>query len=253
MQLKQYIQTETIEAGITLKTEGLPEEANMALHVCQNEQAIIHNRQQLAAQLNTELTQFVCAHQTHSANFLRVEPTHRGAGSTTQLSAIDNTDGLYTFEKDTVLCSFSADCVPVFLYDETTGMIGAIHSGWQGTIKEITKKMVDHLIHVEKLAPENIHIHIGMALSQKRFEVDHDVYEKFTALGYADDFMYYNDDTKKYHIDNQLTVKQQCMLAGIPEANITLDRTCTFDSHDAFSYREDRQTGRHLSYIIRRA
>ncbi|MBS7344844.1 MAG: peptidoglycan editing factor PgeF [Caryophanon sp.] len=251
MNIKQYIHTASVVAGITLKDAAQREANNMALHVCEDEAAILHNRQQLAASLTSSLAQFVCAQQTHSSNFYKVERKDVGAGAMTMDDAIVDTDGLYTFEKDVVLCSFSADCVPVFLYDETRGMVGAIHSGWQGTVKEITKKMVEHLLHHEKLNAQNVHIHIGMALSQQRFEVDRDVYDKFAALGYADDFMYFNESTNKYHIDNQRTVKQQCIIAGIPAENITIDDTCTFNSAEGFSYRQDRQAGRHLSYIYR--
>ena len=252
MSNKQYIETNTIVAGITVKDTAFAETYNMALHACNDTSAIIYNRQQLAASLNMSLAQFVCAQQTHSANFHNVQLTDVGAGTTTMTDAIADTDGLYTFEKNVVLCSFSADCVPVFLYDEKRGMVGAIHSGWQGTVKEITRKMVTHLIEQEQLQPENIRVHIGMALSQARFEVDRDVYDKFVSLGYANDFMYFNEQTNKYHIDNQRTVKQQCMIAGIPARNITIDETCTFTSEHGFSYRQDRQAGRHLSYIYQR-
>lgn len=252
MNNKQYIDTASTAAGITLKDAAFAEAYNMALHACRDTSAIIHNRELLAKSLNLSLTQFVCAQQTHSSNFYKVQPSDVGAGSISTDNAINDTDGLYTFEKNVVLCSFSADCVPVFLYDEVACMVGVIHSGWQGTVKEITKKMVTHLLQQEQLQRENIRIHIGMALSQQRFEVDKDVYDKFAALGYADDFMYFNEQTNKYHIDNQLTVKEQCVLAGIPKANITIDRTCTFDAQNGFSYRQDRSAGRHLSYIYRK-
>ena len=68
----------------------------------------------------------------------------------------------------------------------------------------------------------------------------------------ADDFIGFNDQTHKYHIDNQLTVKKQCELAGIPAEQIVIDRTCTYNSPDGFSYRQDKQSGRHLCYILRK-
>ena len=64
--------------------------------------------------------------------------------------------------------------------------------------------------------------------------------------------MYYNGQTLKYHIDNQQTVKKQCELAGIPAEQITIDRTCTYVSTDGFSYRQDKQVGRHLSFIMKK-
>lgn len=252
MNIKFYENNENRVLGITLKDPLVAEENNMALHVCQNEAHIIENRQHLASQLQTDLTQFVCANQTHSANFFRVEKSTIGSGTADNATAISNTDGLYTYEPNIVLTSFSADCVPVLFYHEKTNVVGAIHSGWQGTIKEITLQLFQHLNRQENNDLRDLKVMIGPAISQEKFEVDTDVYEKFKALGYAEDFMYWNEQTSKYHIDNQLTVKKQCELAGVPEENISIDRMCTFLSEDGFSFRQNRGTGRHLSFIMRK-
>ena len=252
MNIKLYENNEQRILGITLKDPKFAEENNMALHVCQNAAHIVNNRQQLASFLQADLTAFVCANQTHSANFFRVEKSDSGSGAIDNTTAISNTDGLYTYEPNIVITSFSADCVPVLFYHEKSNVIGAIHSGWQGTIKEITLKLFQHLAQQENCNLRDLKVVIGPAISQEKFEVDADVYEKFTALGYADELMYWNEQTGKYHIDNQLTVKKQCELAGVPEENITIDRMCTFLSEDGFSFRQDRESGRHMSFIVRK-
>ena len=228
------------------------ENNNMALHVCENPADIMENRKKLSASLQCSIETFVCANQTHSANFHRVTLADKGRGADQVDTAIADTDAIYTYEPDLLLSSFTADCVPVIFYNEKTGLIGVIHSGWQGTVKEITSKLFDHLKEAEHCKPSDLQVHIGAALSQEKFEVDEDVYLKFKALGYADDYMYFNEQSNKYHIDNQLTVKKQCEMAGIPSENITIDRTCTYVSPDGFSYREDRQCGRHLSFVMRK-
>ena len=48
------------------------------------------------------------------------------------------------------------------------------------------------------------------------------------------------------------TVKQQCELAGIPAERITIDQTCTYVNPDGFSYRQDKQSGRHMSFVMRK-
>lgn len=252
MNIKMYINSEKIVAGITMRDKEELEEGNTALHVCLNPEHVIINRKKLATSLSTEIDNFVCANQTHSDHFHRVTLEDKGRGARTKDTAITDTDALYTFEPNVVLSSFTADCVPVIFYNNVNGLIGVIHSGWQGTIKEITPKLFKHLEEVENCNPSDFHVQIGAALSQEKFEVDADVYEKFNNLSYANDFMYYKDSTKKYHINNQLTVKKQCELAGIPSDQITIDPTCTFMSLDGFSYREDKQAGRHLSFIIRK-
>lgn len=252
MNIKNYLNNERFLSGTTMKDLTAWEENNMALHICQNPTHILENREKLADQLNCSLKDFVCAQQTHSANFHKVTAADKGHGAESLKTAIKETDALYTFEPNLLLCSFTADCVPVIFYNETNGLIGVIHSGWQGTIKEITLKLFEHLTIYEQCNPADFHVQIGTALSQEKFEVDEDVYTKFKNLGYADDFMYYKKETGKYHIDNQLTVQKQCELAGIPLEQISIDRTCTFLNPDGFSYREDRNTGRHLSFIMRK-
>lgn len=181
-----------------------------------------------------------------------MEKSEIGKGATDNTTAVHDTDALYTYEPNVVISSFTADCVPVLFYNEKTNVIGAVHSGWQGTIKEITLKLLQHLQQEENCDLRDLKVMIGPAISQEKFEVDADVQEKFKALGYADEFMYWNEETSKFHIDNQLTVKTQCMLAGVPEENISIDRMCTFLDEDGFSHRQDRSTGRHLSFIMRK-
>ncbi|MDF2067449.1 peptidoglycan editing factor PgeF [Bacillus sp. Cr_A10] len=250
--MKTYLNNSKFVAGITLKDENKLENNNMALHVCENPNNILENRKLLAASLHCELDDFVCANQTHSSNFHRVTLDDKGLGSYQSDTAIADTDALYTYEPNLLLCSFTADCVPVIFYNEVNELVGVVHSGWQGTVKEITLKLFKHLKQAEHCTMSDFQVQIGAALSQDKFEVDKDVYVKFKDLGYADDFIYYNNQTNKYHIDNQLTVKKQCELAGIPSENITIDPTCTFVSPEGFSYRQDKKSGRHLSFIMRK-
>lgn len=252
MKIKIYLNNSNFIAGMTLKDETEPENSNMALHVCKDPEGIIKNRKKLAAFLHCSLNDFVCAFQTHSANFYKAAQADKGRGSDTMDTAVPDTDALYTYEPNLLLCCFSADCVPVTFYNETTGLIGIIHSGWQGTVKEITPRVLEHLVRFEQCNPDDLTVWIGSALSQEKFEVDKEVYEKFKVLGYADDYMYYNEKTQKYHIDNQLVVKKQCQRKGVKEQKITIERTCTFQSPDGFSYRQDKKCGRHLSFIMKK-
>lgn len=249
MNINYYENNAFIRSGITLKDSTQYENNNMALHCCNDANAILKNREELAKALQTDLQKIVCANQTHSANVHKVTAADFGRGARSTDDAIQNTDALYTFENGVTLCTFTADCVPVTFYEKESGLIGVIHSGWQGTIKEISSHVMQTLIQKEKINPEKLTVHIGMALSQEKFEVDEDVYMKFKKLGYADDFMYFNEDTNKYHIDNQLTVQKQFELAGVLTENITIEKLCTFIENTGFSYRQNRQDGRHLTFL----
>lgn len=238
--------------GTTLKNEEELEQNNMALHVCENAESVVKNREKLAQLLHTDLNHFVCANQTHSANVYKVTAEDRGRGAYSKDTAIPNTDALYTTEPNIVLCTFTADCVPVLFYDRKGDIVGVIHSGWQGTVKEITRKVFEHIREVEDCDLRNFFVYLGPSISQDIFEVDEDVYTKFKQLGYANEFIYYKEETNKYHIDNLKTVKKQCELSGIPTQNIMFDLTCTYRSPQGFSYREDKKCGRHLSFIMKK-
>lgn len=250
MRTNMYLENEQFIAGMSLKNDAESESNNMALHACITPDKVLENRIKLAKSLHCKLDDFVCANQTHSSNFYLVTPADKGRGADRPDTAIVDTDALYTYDPNLLLCCFTADCVPVIFYNEVTGLIGVIHSGWQGTVKEISLKLFEHLKQMEHCNLRDLHVHIGAALSQKKFEVDENVYVKFKDLGYADEFIYYNDQTNKYHIDNQQTVKKQCELAGVPAEQIMIDNTCTYKDPHSFSYRQDKQSGRHLSFIM---
>ena len=245
MKTKLYFDNSKMIAGMTLKDESEPQSGNMAIHVCVNQTDVIENRRKLAVSLHCDLDDFVSSYQTHSSNFHKVTLADKGRGSNTMNTAILDTDALYTYESNLLLCCFTADCVPVIFYHEVDGLIGIIHSGWKGTVKEITPKILEHLINFEDCDPKYLNVIIGSALSQEKFEVDSDVYERFKNLGYADECIYFNKQTHKYYIDNQVVVRKQCEMKGIRRDKILVDRTCTFQDPEHFSYRQDKSCGRH--------
>lgn len=253
MNIKYWLNSERVVAGMTFADDTAPERNNMALHVCREESDVRENRTKLSEQLGCNLMDFVCTNQTHGTNIHHVVAADRGRGAATADTAIPETDALYTYEPGLLLCCFTADCVPVILYHETSGFAGTIHSGWQGTVKEITPKFLNRIQTREKLLPEELTVFLGAALGAARFEVDEDVSRQYSRLGYLDDLITYRSESGKYHIDNQMAVRRQCELAGIRPDRIFMDRTCTYDGEDCFSYRRNKECGRHMSFIMRRA
>lgn len=243
--------TENVTAGMTWRDSNRSESNNMALHSCQSEEAVLANREHLARELGVPLHRFVLANQTHSDHFYEVTNKDLGKGTLSAETAIRDTDALFTYEQSIVLGAFTADCVPLLLWSSKSTLVAAVHSGWQGTVKEIVPKLLHFLQNEKNEDPLSLHVYIGPALSEQRFEVDADVADRYKQLGYADPFIRYEDKTGKFHIDNILTVKEQCLRAGIPGDNITYSSTCTFTSEHGFSYRQDRQSGRHLGFIYR--
>jgi YfiH family protein len=252
MKIKFYSDNEKIIAGMTLRDEKEREGGNMALHACRSHKDVLINRNKVSTILGCGLDSFVCLNQTHSSNYLQAVPSDGGKGAMCLETAIPDADAVFTFEPNLLLCCFSADCVPVLFFHEMVGLVGAIHSGWQGTVKEITLKVFTHLVQSADCDPKGFKVYIGKSISKDRFEVDEDVYRRFKDLGYPDQFIDYRKNEGKYHIDNRLVVREQCVMSGISPENIFVDASCTFQDSDCFSYRQDRSCGRHMGFIMRR-
>lgn len=252
MSVKVYKQNEQFVVGVTLKNEQMKDDYNMAFTTKEHKENVIFNRKHLAKFLNTNLANFVCANQTHSTNLYKVMKDDNGCGAFSKSSSIPNVDALYTFESDLVLCTFSADCVPIIFYNESSSMIGVIHSGWKGIVNEITVNVFDYLKNVERCRMQDMIVFLGPAISQEKFEIDKDVYEQYKKLHYAEKHIYYKSKTNKYHVDNKEIVKEQCQLIGIPSDHIKIDSMCTFLSEKGFSYRQNKTKKRHLGFIMKK-
>lgn len=247
----QWIHNNKIKAGTTLRDPHQVENNNMALHTGGKIEDIITNRNRLSADLGIDIKQWVFAQQTHSDHIYKVETSDAGRGALSQSDAITDCDALYTKEKNIAIGVFHADCVPVLLYDPFTEIICAIHSGWLGTTKEITRKAMEHLINEEGVDPKHVKAYIGPAISYDSFEVGMDVIEKMKQMSFdTSSFITYAPNEKAY-VDTKglnASMLQQC---GVPQDNITINLNDTFMKNEAlFSYRRDYACGRHLSYIM---
>lgn len=240
-----------IFAGTTLRDIHAKEANNMALHVGGNLNDVIENRKALSKDLGINLEQWVFSQQTHSDHMQKVTKQDQGKGSILYSDGFADCDALYTKESEIAIGIFHADCVPILLYDPFTHLIAAIHSGWQGTVKEITRKSVQQLMVQEGVQPAHLHVYIGPAISYHSFEVGQDVIELVQQMSFdTSSYITYLRNGKAL-VNNKGLNKAMLLQLGVPEEQITVNKNDTFSPNDAFfSYRRDRSCGRHLSFII---
>ena len=86
-------------------------------------------------------------------------------------------DGLILSRKNEIVGVFTADCVPVIIYDKDKEVIAAVHSGWKGTIADISKKACE--LMKKKYFCENIKVVIGPCVGKCCYEVSEELAEKF--------------------------------------------------------------------------
>lgn len=94
-------------------------------------------------------------------------------------------DALITDQRGITIGVRTADCVPVLLYDARRHAAAAIHSGWKGTLHNITAKTIERMQECYGSNPEDIRAVIGPCIHIDAFEVGEEVYTEFHAKGYA--------------------------------------------------------------------
>jgi polyphenol oxidase len=226
---------------------------NLGLHVQDSEENVIANRNKLASDLGIPLNKWVFSEQVHGNTIKKVFQNECGAGTLAISNSILETDGLYTNEKNVLLASLYADCVPLYFYAPTYNMVGLAHAGWKGSVGKIGPKMVQCWTEEEQIPVEAIHVAIGPSISAQNYEVDDFVINKVKEVITNHRSLPY-EETKpnKFSLNLKELNKQLLLDVGIKEEQIVVSNYCTFEKSDLFfSYRRKQQTGRMMSFIGR--
>lgn len=214
-----------------------------------NNKLILSNRQQLASYLHTDLQHMIAPRQTHTNHFEKVTLANGGSNMERIDNVLNDTDALYTKDTDVFLVSFHADCTPILLYCRDTGIISSIHSGWPGTTKQITSKVVKHLITHEQCNPKQIYAYIGPSISKDNFEVKEDVINLIREMDFDTSAFYTKIDSEHYLVDNKGLNAQQLVNVGVPKENITISPYCTIDNNDLLFSHRKKESGRSITII----
>jgi len=239
-------------AGFTTRRGGVShapfDTLNLGLHVHDQKQHVLNNRNLLAKKLNIPQSNWVCAEQVHGTNIRLIKQSDQGRGAYYFADSIPQTDGLITDESGILCTAFFADCVPIYFFDPVTSFIGIAHAGWRGSVNNIAGEMVETLISLGVQA-KDLHVCIGPCISKTYYENDQRIidhidkkYRKNTVT--IKDNEHYLLDLKQLNIEMLL---QSCILRH----NISVTAYCTYANDDLFfSHRRDQgETGRMLGYI----
>lgn len=194
----------------------------------------------------------VFSYQTHSNNIKII----RDDENKYIFGKEENIDGFITKRNDVVLCTFYADCLPIFAYDIENKVIGIAHSGWQGTYNEIMKKLILLLEKEFNSNEKNILIGLGIGISVSNYEVGFEFYEKFKLKFKNKEYekileksFSYDEKTNKYYFDNTLFNKMMAIKLGILEKNIIVSSENTYDLKFHSYRREKEKSGRAMALI----
>lgn len=147
-------------------------------------------------------------------------------------------DALWTDRRPMALGIKVADCLPVTVIDTKNHLLANIHSGWRGTVQNITSKT----LHAVPLDPSHTIAWLGPAIRVCCFEVGEEVAAKFDER--------WIDRTlgPKPHVDTAAITADVLRTRGI--AQIVDTQLCTRCEKSIFhSYRRDKQGGRNFAIV----
>lgn len=156
---------------------------------------------------------------------------------------LDQADGIITSQPDLALVMRFADCVPIFLYDNTRGIIGLAHAGWRGTVAGAGPSAVRKMGEAFGSRPSDIWAGIGPSIGPSRYEVGPEVVEAVRqAFGQTDGLVRRVENS--FYLD--LWAANQLALHNEGVEHIDMAGICTAShTDDFFSHRaENGQTGR---------
>jgi YfiH family protein len=174
--------------------------------------------------------------QVHSDKIVIVE------GSNPIGEPVPEGDAIITSKCSLAIGVFTADCVPLLVYDKSKRIIAAIHAGWKGTKLGIASKTIGCMIDKFGSKPESIIVAIGPCIGSCCFEVSEDLYDKFNNKKF---------ENNKFYVDLGLENQSQLLDIGIDPNNIEISNLCTMHNPKLFhSYRREHEhSGRQTSFI----
>jgi YfiH family protein len=173
---------------------------------------------------------FVSTFQTHTTNVKVVTDEDRGKGPLKDRGYTD-IDGLITNVPGIILSTFHADCPPVYFVDPIHRAIGLAHSGWKGTLGEISANVLRLMHENYGTNPADTVCAIGPSICGDCYEIGRDVADEFFARLSKEEIEennilvpYPND---KYRLYLWNAIKLTLIKSGVKKENILVTDICT--------------------------
>ena len=211
---------------------------NISYSTNDSEVNIRKNRELIFHEMGSKELAF--AHQIHGDDIVTVDG--HVAGSQEQYRNCGNGDAMVTETPGINLVLQVADCQPVLLADPERKVVGAVHSGWRGSVLNIVGKTITAMITQYGCDPKDIRAGIGPSLGPCCAEFIHykdEIPEKLWPYKDGHD-----------HFDFWALTTDQLLDKGVLKENIQVSRMCTkCNSQQFFSYRKEKKTGRFAAVI----
>ncbi len=174
--------------------------------------------------------------QCHKADIIQVKKTDQ------TLTHFDDIDGVVTNQKEMGLLIRHADCQAAIFFDPVNQILGNVHCGWRGSVKNIYQKTIDTMKTLYGTAPEDLIVCIGPSLGPENAEF------KYFKEGFPKHFWDYQ--VRPTYFDFWEISRMQLTEAGVPEEQVEIAEICTYENKkECFSYRRNKETPHHGTLV----
>lgn len=221
-------------------SKGIYKSMNLGLNTEDARENILFNYRAFTKAIGINYKNIVIASQGHTSNIKIASSQDRGKGVVRERDP-EAVDGFITNEPGVALCLLFADCVPVYLYDPVHEAIGLLHSGWRGTVLQISSKGIRMMEEAYGSKPEEMIACIGPSICQDCYETGSDLFREFSEA-YSEEekaaIFRPGKDPEHYQLDLWEAVCITLRKAGVLPENIHVTDLCTCHNPELlFSHR----------------
>jgi YfiH family protein len=160
-------------------------------------------------------------------------------------------DALMTDVPGLLLVIRTADCLPVFLVDESLRAVAAVHCGWRGTRARILERTVRKMTQAYGTDPADLLAALGPCIGSACYEVGPEVREAFWSAGFPEDvFDSIPSRPAKARLDLRRANAWLLLGLGVKTPNIWTADSCTHCDPDLLSFRRNKGEPRRMCNFI---
>lgn len=201
------------------------------------------NRNLLASAMGVDRTRLFFPSQVHKTRIVNVTRL-------TTTAELMETDALITRERELCIAVMSADCVPILLFDRENNAVGAVHSGWRGTVAKILMRTLMEMQLQFGTRPEHLSVALGPSVSQDSYEVGEEVVHAVRNVFGSENDLLYTQANGKAKLDLWKANVLQLHEFGVATSQIEISGLCTVKNNDHFFSARKGDTGRFAAGIL---
>ena len=162
-------------------------------------------------------------------------------------------DAILSEVKNIGIGILTADCAPIFFYDQKKKIIGCAHAGWKGALNGVIRNTIKKFNELNSNNNDLIAV-VGPCINKKNYEVKTDFFEKFISQDKNNENFFKKINSEKYIFDLRDFINKE--LSNLDIKNIDNIEMDTFSEREFFySYRrsqlnKEQDYGRCISVIL---